>query len=192
MQQPINRGDPNGTDFFEYCWDEMSNRSLLNPMHLGCAAATYKGNTSGVWDPNGVWARAMAAEEDWIHSDNNDGYQTPAHNQVHQTQTQEKMKVVRDKGKAGETAVGFPKNTQHIPSLTETAAYRVPDILNEYFVGEVKNYTWPVRLTPQLIDEILYADTMGIPFVLFTDAPLAPTLKQLYDNDVFILQNINK
>ena len=105
MQQPINRGDPNGTDFFEYCWDEMSNRSLLNPMHLGCAAATYKGNTSGVWDPNGVWARAMAAEEDWIHSDNNDGYQTPAHNQVHQTQTQEKMKVVRDKGKAGETAV---------------------------------------------------------------------------------------
>ncbi len=83
MQQPINRGDPNGTDFFDCCWDEMSNRLLWSPMHFGFAAPAYKGNTSGVWDPNGTWARAMAAEEDWINSDFNDGYQTPAHNDKH-------------------------------------------------------------------------------------------------------------
>ena len=71
MQQPINRGDPNGTDFFEYCWDEISNRSLLSPMDLKFAAQSYKGNISGVWDPNGIWARAVAAEEDWINSDYN-------------------------------------------------------------------------------------------------------------------------
>lgn len=68
MQQPINRGDPNGTDFFEYCWDEMSNRALWSPIHLGAVASAYKGNTSGVWDPNGVWARAMVEEERWINS----------------------------------------------------------------------------------------------------------------------------
>lgn len=71
MQQPINRVDPNGTDFFECIWDEMSNRSLFSPMHLGAVATAYKGNTSGVWDPNGVWTRAMTEEERWINSDNN-------------------------------------------------------------------------------------------------------------------------
>ena len=75
MQQPINRGDPNGTEFFEYCWDEMSNRSLFSPMHLGFAVPAYKGNTSGVWDPNGVRAGAMAEEERWINSPyNTSGY----------------------------------------------------------------------------------------------------------------------
>lgn len=37
-----------------------------------------------------------------------------------------------------------------------------------------------------------YTDTLGIPLVLFTDAPPAPSLKQLHDNKVFILRNIYK
>lgn len=192
-QNPTNRIDPDGAaDFCHADWAMMSNRSLLSQYDLRSIAGGYQGDTTGISSSYYAWKNTQAYNTRWINSPYNVGHQTPNHNPMQQSQLMEKMKEVRDKGKAGETAVGYPKNTKHIPSLTGTAAYRVPDILNEYFVGEVKNYSWPVRLTPQIIDEILYADSKGIPFVLFTDAPLAPSLRQLHENNVFILQNIYK
>ncbi len=191
---PIALSDPDGTDeFWTIMLDEaMVNRSFLSGFSLSYIAPMYQGNTSGVWDPNSTWARVATYNEKWINSDYNYGYQTPAHNQTQPNQSHDKMREVRNKGQAGESAVGYPKNTKHIPSLTDTAAYRVPDIWTDSFLGEVKNYTRPVRLTPQIIDEILFADQEGVPFILFTDAPLAPSLKQLYDHNVFILRNIYK
>ena len=192
-QNPTNRIDPDGaSDVYQINWEMMSNRSLLSSFNLSMIAGDCLGDTSGINDSFSSWKATQEYDARWVNSPNNVGYQSLVQNQVQHGSAQSKMQDVRDKGKAGETAVGYPKNTKRIPSLTETAAYRVPDILNDYFVGEVKNYTRPVRLTPQIIDEILYADKKGIPFVLFTDAPLAPALKQLHDNNVFVLQRIYK
>lgn len=51
-----------------------------------------------------------------------------------------KMQDVAVKGKAGEALAGINKNTAHIPSLTGTASYRIPDGLTNTVLSEVKNY----------------------------------------------------
>lgn len=192
MQQPINRGDPNGTDFFEYCWDEMSNRSFMSPFNLGSIAGGYQGNTADINSSYYVWRGTQNYNEYWINSSYNVGYQSPTYEQIKQNQLRNKMKNVREKGKAGETAVGYPKNTRHATSFTQTASYRVPDIWTKEFVGEVKNYSRPVRLTSQIIDEMLLAEENNIPFVLFTNAPLAPDLKELYEDNKLLVRDIPK
>lgn len=62
----------------------------------------------------------------------------------------------RDVGLAAQRTVQNANNTKHILSLTKTAKYRVPDILNKTTIGDVKcsNY---VRLTSQLRDDLLWA-----------------------------------
>lgn len=85
MQQPINRGDPNGTDFFECCWDEMSNRSLMSPFNLGSIAGGYQGNTAGISSTYATWKGTQAYNERWINSPYNVGYLTPAHNASNST-----------------------------------------------------------------------------------------------------------
>lgn len=64
----------------------------------------------------------------------------------------------REAGAAGEAAVGLAKNTTRIPSLTGTAKYRIPDILDRQarVVGEVKNVS-RLSYTSQLRDFVSYA-----------------------------------
>lgn len=125
-------------------------------------------------------------------SDRFDGALSSTYEHSSQSSGRDRMSKVREMGKVGEAAVGYEKNTQRIPSLTGTATYRVPDILTDSFVGEVKNYSHLVRLTNQIRDEMLYAEQEGLKFYLFTDAPLAPSLEKLHDNKFFFVKPIFK
>jgi RHS repeat-associated protein len=79
-----------------------------------------------------------------------------------------KMAGVRAAGETGEALAGIVKNTERIPSLSGTAAYRVPDILDNSakVIGEVKNYNGTVSLTAQIKDDIAFAQQNGYTMVL--------------------------
>ena len=74
-------------------------------------------------------------------------------------------------GQAGEIAANIVKNTNRIPSLTGTAAYRIPDVLNQALgmIGEVKNVA-SLSYTSQLRDFAMYASQKGYSFVLWVRA----------------------
>ena len=76
------------------------------------------------------------------------------------------MAGVRAAGSAGERAAGIVKNTDHIPSLSDTAAYRIPDELNATTLGEVKN-VGSLSYTSQLQDFQAYAQQQGLAFNLY-------------------------
>jgi len=69
----------------------------------------------------------------------------------------------------GEALADIVKNTDRIPSLTGTAKYRIPDILDKgkKIIGEVKNYTTTkVSYTAQLKDDVQFAQANGYAVVL--------------------------
>jgi RHS repeat-associated protein len=69
-------------------------------------------------------------------------------------------------GRAGEAAAGIVKNTARIPSLTGTAKFRVPDVLNPAVIGEVKNVA-RLSYTSQLRDFAQFAQSTGRTFDLY-------------------------
>jgi hypothetical protein len=76
--------------------------------------------------------------------------------------------LARQLGTAGETAAGIVKNTERITSLTGTARYRIPDILDHSVrvIGEVKN-VGRLSYTNQLRDFAAYAQQYGYTFELW-------------------------
>ena len=68
-------------------------------------------------------------------------------------------------GQTGETLAGIVKNTTHIPSLTGTANYRIPDQLipEQNLLSEVKNVSYQAY-TSQIKDFFLYAQQQGFKF----------------------------
>jgi Restriction endonuclease fold toxin 7 len=83
-------------------------------------------------------------------------------------------------GKLGERVARVPARKRRIPSASGTACFRVPDILTDTELIEVKNVRH-LRLTPQLADFDAYARSKGLTFVLLTrfDTTLTPELTQL-------------
>ena len=77
------------------------------------------------------------------------------------------MGKVRQMGIQGEQAAQICKNTQRIPSLTGSASYRIPDVLNraEGVLGEVKN-VGSLSYTSQLLDFSAFAQQEGLQFQL--------------------------
>jgi RHS repeat-associated protein len=73
--------------------------------------------------------------------------------------------IARSLGQAGEEAAEIVKNTTRIPSLTDTANYRVPDQFIEDTITEVKNVAYQ-SLTNQIRDFVLYAQDNGLKFTL--------------------------
>lgn len=96
--------------------------------------------------------------------------------------TATKMQQVVAKGKAGEAASGFVKNTKHISSLTGTASYRIPDGLTDTVLSEVKNYSGTLSYTNQLRDFVLYSQSEGLAMHLHTNARLSGPLQQVVDS----------
>lgn len=95
-----------------------------------------------------------------------------------------KMQEVVAKGKTGEALSGLVKNTEHIPSLTGTAAYRIPDGLDHIasILSEVKNYSGTLSFTSQLKDFYLWCELEGYTMHLYTSAPkLSGQLQALVD-----------
>ena len=93
-----------------------------------------------------------------------------------------KMRYAFEKGKAGELASGLVKNTKHIPSLTGTASYRIPDGLTDAFLAEVKNYSGTLSYTNQLKDFVLYSQSNGLEMHSYTNAHLTGPLQQAVDS----------
>ncbi len=67
-----------------------------------------------------------------------------------------KMAEVRALGEEGELAARIVKNTEHIPSLSGTAAYRIPDELTPTTLTEVKNVQ-SLDFDSQLQDSLHFA-----------------------------------
>ena len=72
-------------------------------------------------------------------------------------------------GKLGEQLSGLIKNTERIPSATNTANYRIPDGLNHVTqtLSEVKNVNYQ-SFTNQLKDSLIHAQNTGYKFDLIT------------------------
>jgi hypothetical protein len=83
-------------------------------------------------------------------------------------------------GKLGERIARARERKRRIPSLSGTARFRIPDILTDTELVEVKNVS-RLALTPQLLDFLSFAEASRIRFVLLTrfDTVLAPDLAQL-------------
>lgn len=98
-----------------------------------------------------------------------------------------KMQQVYEKGKAGELVANITKNHAHIDSLTGTAKYRIPDMLDRSarILGEVKNYSGTISLTAQLKDFALWSQLNGYQMHLYTNSTsFTGPLQQLIDNGV--------
>jgi Restriction endonuclease fold toxin 7 len=76
------------------------------------------------------------------------------------------MAGVRAAGRTGEEVAGVVKNTEHIPSVSGSATYRIPDELNSSLPGEVKNVS-RLSYTNQLRDFSAYASGNGLQFNLY-------------------------
>ena len=82
------------------------------------------------------------------------------------------MQQVYRQGQAGEQAANIVKNAVHIPSLSGTAAYRIPDgldVVNEV-LAEVKNYSGTLSYTRQLRDFVAWSQANGYTMHLVTSA----------------------
>ena len=79
-----------------------------------------------------------------------------------------KMDNVSETGRIGEKLANIIKNTKHIESLTNTAKYRIPDVLNRgaRLIQEVKNVAGKLAYTGQLKDFALFAQKEGFKFDL--------------------------
>ena len=102
-----------------------------------------------------------------------------------------KMQDIASKGKAGEVASGITKNTMHIPSLTNTAAYRIPDGLTETVLSEVKNYSGTLSYTNQLRDFALYSQSKGLEMHLYTNTRLTGPLQRAVDSGLLQVFPLN-
>jgi len=84
-------------------------------------------------------------------------------------------------------------NTERIVSLTGTAKYRVPDVLNHAarLIGEVKN-VGRLSYTDQLKDFVLYAQKNGYRFelILRQGAVISDELQQAVRSGAIVLKRI--
>ena len=79
-----------------------------------------------------------------------------------------KMENVKKAEHAGEFLAEITKNTKRIESLTGTASYRIPDVLDlgARLIQEVKNVAGKLAYTGQLKDFALFAQKEGFRFDL--------------------------
>jgi phosphoglycolate phosphatase-like HAD superfamily hydrolase len=83
-------------------------------------------------------------------------------------------------GQLGERVARVRERKRRVPSASGTARFRVPDILTEHELIEIKNVS-RLALTPQLADFLAHTESHGIRFVLMTrfDTELSPELRSL-------------
>lgn len=100
-----------------------------------------------------------------------------------------KMQDVATKGKNGELLSGLVKNTTRLPSLTGTAAYRIPDGLDMSIkvLSEVKNYAGKLSYTSQLKDFVMWPQANGFEMHLYTNAILTGPLQKIVDSGIIKL-----
>jgi RHS repeat-associated protein len=94
----------------------------------------------------------------------------------------------RAAGRTGEELAGIVKNTEHIPSASGGAAYRIPDELTSSVLGEVKNVS-RLSYTNQLRDFAAYANANELQFNLYVrgGTQLSGPLQRAVDSGVISL-----
>ena len=104
-------------------------------------------------------------------------------------ETQQTFQTV---GKIGETVSGLMKNTARIPSMTETASYRIPDGLSDTVLSEVKNVAYQ-SYTNQLKDFAMYAQSNNLDFELYLrqSTQLSGPLQRAVNDGRIILRTLN-
>ena len=99
----------------------------------------------------------------------------------------------RTPGRFGEEAVQIVRNTRRIPSLTGTAAYRIPDVLDDAnrVIGEVKNVA-DLAYTSQLRDYAAFAAQSGYRFELTVRSTtvLSGPLQEAVDAGLITLKSL--
>jgi hypothetical protein len=94
-------------------------------------------------------------------------------------------------GHVGEAIAGIVKNTRRIPSLTNTAKYRIPDqwLGATKLISEVKN-VGRLSLTSQIDDYVAYAQQEGYAFELWVreTTKITKPLQELIDDGQIILR----
>jgi RHS repeat-associated protein len=98
--------------------------------------------------------------------------------------------LARRLGNAGENAANIIKNTERIPSLTGTANYRIPDVLDRAVgvIGEVKNVQ-NLSYTSQIRDFVSYGQQAGLRFELIvrpTTQITAPLQEAVSQGNIFL------
>ena len=105
------------------------------------------------------------------------------------TEAAQRMENARTLGQQGEKAANIVKNTQRIPSLTQTANYRIPDALDKSkkVLIEIKNVKYQ-GLTNQIRDFSLWAQERCYDFILKTrpDTKISGPLKEYIDSGKII------
>jgi len=97
-------------------------------------------------------------------------------------------------GREGEDAAGIVQGAKEtIPSLTGTAAYRVPDELTHVTLREIKNVAH-LSNTAQLRDFLAYAQREGLTFILQTrpNTTFSGPLQELIDQGFIVHQIIGR
>jgi RHS repeat-associated protein len=105
----------------------------------------------------------------------------------------QEMNSVRQLGQAGERCAGITGPKTRIPSLTGTAAYRIPDELTLNTLREIKNVANLNRVTGQLQDFSLFAQQSQRQFTLEIrqNTVIAPTVDQyLQLNQVNVIRSL--
>lgn len=98
--------------------------------------------------------------------------------------------LARRLGNVGESAANIIKNTERIPSLTGTANYRIPDVLDRAagVIGEVKNVQ-NLSYTSQIRDFVSYGQQSGLRFELIvrpTTQITAPLQEAVSQGNIFL------
>jgi RHS repeat-associated protein len=111
------------------------------------------------------------------------------------------LKLSIRRGMWGEARVPGQKNTTQIPSLTGTAAYRIPDRLNKAKgeIGEIKNVIYQ-HLSNQLKDDLAYAAANKFKFILYIrpegrflpGTRLSKAVQELVDQKKIIIRYIGE
>lgn len=105
------------------------------------------------------------------------------------TTAAQRMENARTLGQQGEKAANIVKNTQRIPSITQTAKYRIPDALDrsKKVLTEIKNVK-SQGLTNQIKDFSLWAEDKGYTFILKTrpDTKISGPLQKYVDSGKII------
>ena len=141
---------------------------------------------AGIYSARGDWVNAALSAASAIPIG---GYAASAAKGVNRAA--DALDVARDLGRAGEQAADIVKNTERIGSASETAAYRIPDVLNhaDEVIGEVKNVK-NLSYTNQLRDFAAYAAERGYTFELYVrpTTQLSGPLQEAVANGTIVLK----
>lgn len=189
LNSPLRYHDPDGEllQFLVAVWAAFEFASTLYDIYSGgYAMVDYFGGGGSLSDVG--WSAGSLAM----------GAVAPGPGSMYTRGAKEGIELARDLGKV-EKLVDVAGNTKRIASATETAAYRVPDILieSEKRIGDVKNVS-RLRESNQIKDIFSFAEKNDFSVEFWVRDPagplggtrLSPSMQEKYKAGLFITKTI--